>query len=220
MRPGRRQVNIPNEAIEAAAEAMYEFKYENRGWDEAKSPDAWRAHALVTLEAAAPHLLKNMRQLDLYEIEMRDNPERMKAARSRMREETRAVRAEENKAWAEQTRLDQEGAFDAGFTACAHEHTKQRQDPTYPITRINPYRAEANSLWAVLARSDREAARAAMEADLNKHFPNLATWGDKYQVSCDATGCYFSTGIGYYGALMSQWNGHIAEILSISGDHS
>ena len=96
---------------------------------------------VAILEAAAPHLLKNMRQLDLYEIEMRDNPERMKAARSRMREEARAVRAEENKAWAEQTRLDQEEAFDAGFTACSYEHTKQRQDPTYPITRINPYRA-------------------------------------------------------------------------------
>jgi hypothetical protein len=33
-----------------------------------------------------------------------------------------------------------EEAWDAGFTACAQEHTKQRNDPTYPITRVNPYK--------------------------------------------------------------------------------
>jgi len=32
-------------------------------------------------------------------------------------------------------------AFDIGFTTCANEHTKQRKDPSYPITRINPYEA-------------------------------------------------------------------------------
>ena len=31
-------------------------------------------------------------------------------------------------------------AFDAGFTACAEEHSKQRAAPEYPITRANPYR--------------------------------------------------------------------------------
>ncbi|UAJ78332.1 hypothetical protein IT072_13800 [Leifsonia sp. ZF2019] len=32
--------------------------------------------------------------------------------------------------------------WDDGFTACAHEHMKQREDPTYPIHRPNPYRQE------------------------------------------------------------------------------
>lgn len=31
-------------------------------------------------------------------------------------------------------------AFDEGFTACAGEHTRQRNEPTYPIHRSNPYR--------------------------------------------------------------------------------
>lgn len=139
-------MNIPNEAVEAAAEAMYEFKYDNKSWDEAKVPDTWRAHALVTLEAAVPHILKQRRQ------------------------ESRAARA------------------------------------------------EARPLWEEQARLDREAARAAMEADLNKHFPLIEDWlDDGYQVSCDATGCDFSTDKGHYGAIMTQWNGHIAEILSIAG---
>lgn len=30
-------------------------------------------------------------------------------------------------------------AWDEGFTACANEHIKQRQDPNYPMTRPNPY---------------------------------------------------------------------------------
>ena len=32
-------------------------------------------------------------------------------------------------------------AYDEGFTACAGEHTKQREDPSHPITRVNPYKA-------------------------------------------------------------------------------
>jgi hypothetical protein len=32
-------------------------------------------------------------------------------------------------------------AYDEGFTACAGEHTKQREDPGHPITRVNPYKA-------------------------------------------------------------------------------
>jgi len=31
--------------------------------------------------------------------------------------------------------------FDAGFTTCSNEHTKQRNDPSHPITRLNPYRS-------------------------------------------------------------------------------
>jgi hypothetical protein len=30
-------------------------------------------------------------------------------------------------------------AWDDGFTACATEHTAQRNDPTHPITRLNPH---------------------------------------------------------------------------------
>lgn len=31
-------------------------------------------------------------------------------------------------------------AWDDGFTACGGEHTRQRKDPSHPITRINPHR--------------------------------------------------------------------------------
>lgn len=34
-----------------------------------------------------------------------------------------------------------EAAWDEGFSACATEHMRQRQDPDYPITRTNPYGA-------------------------------------------------------------------------------
>ena len=30
-------------------------------------------------------------------------------------------------------------AFDEGFTTCAHEHMQQRENPSHPITRVNPY---------------------------------------------------------------------------------
>lgn len=50
---------IPAQAVEAAAEALYENKYEYRAWDEAKSPESWRDSARAALEAAAPHLLEN-----------------------------------------------------------------------------------------------------------------------------------------------------------------
>jgi hypothetical protein len=39
-----------------------------------------------------------------------------------------------------------ERAWDEGFTACAHEHMRQRDDPSHPITRVNPY-AEAEEWW-------------------------------------------------------------------------
>lgn len=32
-----------------------------------------------------------------------------------------------------------EAAWEEGFTACAREGMKQRDDPSYPITRTNPY---------------------------------------------------------------------------------
>ena len=31
-------------------------------------------------------------------------------------------------------------AWDRGFSTCAGEFKKQREDPTYPITRVNPYK--------------------------------------------------------------------------------
>lgn len=34
-------------------------------------------------------------------------------------------------------------AWDDGFTACAHEHMKQRDDSTYALTRVNPHREGA-----------------------------------------------------------------------------
>ena len=36
-------------------------------------------------------------------------------------------------------------AWDDGFTACANEHTTQRRNPNYPITRVNPHRTEATA---------------------------------------------------------------------------
>lgn len=33
-------------------------------------------------------------------------------------------------------------AWDAGFTACAREHMRQRQVPNHPITRTNPHQQE------------------------------------------------------------------------------
>jgi hypothetical protein len=153
-------VSIPNEALEAATAAI-------RGVAQTRD---FRVMAESAIEAAAPYLLKDMRRLSLYEIEMRDNPELMRATRKKMRQEAREVRAEEKRLWAEQ------------------------------------------------ARFDREAAREAMEADLNKHFPLIEDHlDDGYEVTCDATGCNFATGIGHYGAIMSKWNGHIAEVLSIAG---
>ena len=52
----KKELTIPDEAIEAAAEALYEHKYEHRAWDEAKSPESWRASARVALEAAFSHM--------------------------------------------------------------------------------------------------------------------------------------------------------------------
>lgn len=58
-----------------------------------------------------------MRPLSLYEIEMRDNPERMKAMRLKMREEAKTVRREQNKLRAEHFRRAQESAFKEGMLA-------------------------------------------------------------------------------------------------------
>lgn len=152
-------MKISDEAVEAAANAVGKVAH-TRDFNET---------ARAALEAGAEYILKDMRRLSLHEIEMRDNPALMKAARTKMRKEARAVRAEENRLWAEQARLDL------------------------------------------------EAAREAMLADLNKHFPLIEDLlDDGYQVTCDATGCNFSTDRGHYGAIMTQWNGHIAEILSMS----
>jgi hypothetical protein len=30
-------------------------------------------------------------------------------------------------------------AWEAGYTACAHQHMTQRNNPEHPITRTNPY---------------------------------------------------------------------------------
>lgn len=38
---------------------------------------------------------------------------------------------------------DLAAAWDAGFSACADQWSKQRQDPTHPITRNNPFEETA-----------------------------------------------------------------------------
>jgi hypothetical protein len=78
-------MNIHDEAVTAALKATNEAGYHH----------ITALSVAAILEAAAPHLLKNMRRMDLHEIEMRDNPERMKKARSEMRKEVREIKREE-----------------------------------------------------------------------------------------------------------------------------
>lgn len=121
--------SIPNEAIEAAAEAMYEFRYENKSWDEAKSPDVWRAHALVALESAEAHILKNMRPMTAIEIAARERPEQIEAARAR-------VRAGRKEAQVEALRAAKEAAWTEGMLEQFEADLLGKAVPT------NPYRAQ------------------------------------------------------------------------------
>jgi len=52
--------------------------------------------------------------------------------------------------------MSEQEAWDEGFTACAGEHMRQREDPSHPITRTNPY------LGSAPAADEREAFRAAV----------------------------------------------------------
>jgi len=125
-------VSITDEAVYAAAFAVY-----GSGFDGSIQKEAWLRDFRVALEAAAPIILKDMRQMTDVEKAERDRPESMRRARAELIERGRASTAE-------RIRKAQESAFDDGFTTCAGEHTKQRRDPSYPIHRINPYRAEAD----------------------------------------------------------------------------
>ena len=91
-----------------------------------------REHVAAMLVEAGFGDTSNMRRLTMVEEAERDRPEGMKAARAKIRGEALASRAE-------MTRRAQELAWEAGFTRCAHEFIKQREDPTHPITRDNPY---------------------------------------------------------------------------------
>jgi len=111
---------IPDAAVEAAYSASGAGSYVNK------------EDVRLMLEAAAPHMLKDMRLMTLVEIAARDRPEQMEAARAR-------VRAERRESQAEMIREAKALGFEEGFTTCAHEHMKQRKDPTHPITRVNPF---------------------------------------------------------------------------------
>lgn len=54
----------------------------------------------------------------------------------------------------------EEAAFDAGFTACEDEITKQWDDPSRPITRVNPYSDEPGTFADRMADQSLEAMRA------------------------------------------------------------
>lgn len=65
--------------------------------------------------------------------------------------------------------------WDAGFTACAHEHMHQAKDPKHPITRANPYAMTHVYMWEgkPISREDLQSRldemRAVMEeADENR----------------------------------------------------
>jgi len=47
---------ITDAAIEAAAAAIYEAKYENNDWSEAKAPETWREYARLALVAGLPYV--------------------------------------------------------------------------------------------------------------------------------------------------------------------
>jgi hypothetical protein len=94
-------MEISDEAVEAAARA--EFEHEFRG-----SPAKWelmsdetriryRIRASNALVAAAPHLLKDKRDLTEVEKANRDHPERMAEARRKLREGARQWRRIERK---------------------------------------------------------------------------------------------------------------------------
>lgn len=71
-----------------------------------------------------------------------DEPAYMLAARSNTRDSVPSSGYIVEKLLQRIDRLEKERAqvWDAGFTACNDEYRKQREDVSYPITRVNPYR--------------------------------------------------------------------------------
>lgn len=117
-------MSISDEAVNAAAQAIGEVAHTRD----------FHVMAESALEAATPHLIKNMRRLSLYEIEMRDNPERMNAMRRKMREEAKTARREQNKLRAEHFRRAQESAFKEGMLAQFEADLLHVPGPQNPYT--------------------------------------------------------------------------------------
>lgn len=80
---------IPAQAVEAAAKKLSELL--------ADYPSDYSQEAKELLEAAAPHLLADMRPMTMVEIANRDHPERMEAARKKLQEGAREFRRIERK---------------------------------------------------------------------------------------------------------------------------
>lgn len=117
-------MNIPQEALEAAKAAFYA---QEKGTLEAMD-DAIQ----LAFEAAAPYMLKDMRPMTLVEIESRDRPEAMEAARQELigrRKECRSAMIRAAKA----------AAWDEAAGSIVDEHG----NPIIPESNTNPYRSQA-----------------------------------------------------------------------------
>lgn len=124
-------MEIPSEAVEAVAKELLRIvRPAHPNWDEwtEDGQDMYRSQAIELLEAAAPHMLKDMRRMTEVELARRDRPEAMELARQRLQQERREGRTE-------MVRAAKEAAWDEGQRAWEDELLGK-------ASGTNPYRRQ------------------------------------------------------------------------------